>query len=134
MITLPLRRTRFERPLMCALLLPGRLISHHESLNWRLLRRRDIRTYAWLQRKEVFRIVLNINVKIVPFNTRQVFYIRRLNNRDIILGNVESSDFTHCLTFRRTQCFGTWICFRPQVEGWTAVPLLGPLEGANPSY
>jgi hypothetical protein len=31
----------------------------------------------------------------------------------------------------RTQRFGNWICFCPQVTGWEAPTLLGPLERAN---
>jgi hypothetical protein len=73
MITPP---NSFLSALWCVLYSP-----HPESLRWRLLRRRDIRTYAWLQGKEGFRIVRNIKVGIVPSDTRKVFYIRRWNNR-----------------------------------------------------
>jgi hypothetical protein len=31
----------------------------------------------------------------------------------------------------RKQCFGNWICFRPQVREWETPTLLGPIETAN---
>jgi hypothetical protein len=32
---------------------------------------------------------------------------------------------------RKTQRFGNWICFRPQVRGEETPTLLGPLDRAN---
>jgi hypothetical protein len=32
---------------------------------------------------------------------------------------------------QRTQCFGNWICFHPQVKEWETPTLLDPLEIAN---
>jgi hypothetical protein len=40
------------------------------------------------------------------------------------------SDFVHRPVFYKTQRFGKWICFRPQVRGETP-NLLGPLERAD---
>jgi hypothetical protein len=34
-------------------------------------------------------------------------------------------------TSYKTQCFGNWICFRPQARGGDIPALLGPLEMAN---
>jgi hypothetical protein len=33
--------------------------------------------------------------------------------------------------YNKTQRFGNWICFRPQVRGLKTTTLLGPLERAN---
>jgi hypothetical protein len=35
---------------------------------------------------------------------------------------------------QRTQRFGNWICFHPQVRGWETPTLLDPLERANLSH
>jgi hypothetical protein len=40
-------------------------------------------------------------------------------------------DFGHCPVFWRTQRFGDWICFSPQVMGRETPTLLAPLERAN---
>jgi hypothetical protein len=43
-------------------------------------------------------------------------------------------DIFHLPVLERTERFGNWICFRPQMRGWETPNLLGPLERANPNH
>jgi hypothetical protein len=48
----------------------------------------------------------------------------------MFLGIIGFLDFVHPVILR-TQRFGNWVCFHPEVKGWETYILLGPLERAN---
>jgi hypothetical protein len=51
--------------------------------------------------------------------------------RTFFVGVTGFLEFIRRLVFERTQNFGQWICFRPQVREGETPTLLGPLERDN---
>jgi hypothetical protein len=47
---------------------------------------------------------------------------------------IEFLDFVHhpvVKKYRRTRCFGNWICFHPQVRGWETVRFFIKIDGGS---
>jgi hypothetical protein len=69
-----------------------------------------------------------INRQVVcPFRVYSLGTVKHINGAQdyCIFGLCPLSDIVKNMTFQN------WVCFHPQVRGWEAPTLLGPLERAN---